>query len=87
MKRLLAFCATVTAFFYSCVGVAQHGAVGGEWREYSGDTGASKYSPLDQINRSNVAQLRVVWRRPRSTPRSSQQRRGCALRPTFAGRH
>src|SRR5262249_10857480 len=29
----------------------------------SGDLGATKYSPLEQINRSNVAQLRVEWRR------------------------
>src|SRR5512147_691814 len=64
MKRLLAYCATAVAFSYACVAFAQHGAVGGEWREYSGDLGASKYSPLDQINRSNVARLGIVWRRP-----------------------
>ena len=64
MKSLLARCATITALFYSCWAFAQHGAVDGEWREYSGDLGASKYSPLDQINRSNVARLRITWRRP-----------------------
>jgi len=32
-----------------------------EWPHYSGDAGASKYSPLDQINRSNVTQLRIAW--------------------------
>ena len=64
MKRLLAYCATVTAAFCTCSAFAQHGAVGGEWREYSGDLGATKYSPLNQINRSNVAQLRIEWRRP-----------------------
>ena len=26
-----------------------------EWRFYSGDNGATKYSPLDQIDKSNVA--------------------------------
>jgi glucose dehydrogenase len=36
----------------------------GEWRYYSGDNGARKYSPLDQINRDNVGQLRIAWRRP-----------------------
>jgi outer membrane protein assembly factor BamB len=35
-----------------------------EWRYYSGDNGAKKYSPLDQINKENVATLRVAWRRP-----------------------
>ena len=40
----------------------QHGAVGGEWPTYGGDTGGTKYSPLDQIDRDNVADLGVVWR-------------------------
>ncbi len=35
-----------------------------EWRYYSGDNGATKYSPLDQINTSNVAALKIAWRRP-----------------------
>jgi hypothetical protein len=35
-----------------------------EWRFYSGDNAATKYSPLDQINESNVATLRIAWRRP-----------------------
>jgi quinoprotein glucose dehydrogenase len=40
------------------------GPADGEWREYSGDLGASKYSPLDQIDESNVARLTIAWRRP-----------------------
>lgn len=32
-----------------------------EWRQYGGDPGASRYSPLDQINRSNVSRLKVAW--------------------------
>ena len=43
---------------------AQHGAAGGEWRAYAGDNGATKYSPLDQIDAGNVDQLRVAWTRP-----------------------
>jgi quinoprotein glucose dehydrogenase len=43
---------------------AQRGARDGEWRAYSGDAGANKYSPLDQIDRNNVARLRIAWRRP-----------------------
>jgi quinoprotein glucose dehydrogenase len=35
-----------------------------EWRYYSGDNGSTKYSPLDQINKSNVGSLHVAWRRP-----------------------
>src|SRR2546425_5187012 len=34
---------------------------GHEWRHYGGDSGGSKYSPLAQINRENVSQLKVAW--------------------------
>jgi quinoprotein glucose dehydrogenase len=33
-----------------------------EWREYGGDPGAMKYSPLADIHRGNVSGLREVWR-------------------------
>src|SRR5205809_1410708 len=32
-----------------------------DWPAYLGDTGRSLYSPLKQINRGNVAQLKVAW--------------------------
>lgn len=41
---------------------AQKGATNGEWRYYGGDAGSTKYSPLDQINASNVKQLEIAWR-------------------------
>jgi len=34
----------------------------GEWRVYGGDAGGTRYSPLDQINASNVKNLQVAWR-------------------------
>jgi quinoprotein glucose dehydrogenase len=40
------------------------GLAGVEWRYYSGDNGSKKYSPLDQINKTNVGSLRIAWRRP-----------------------
>ena len=40
----------------------QQGAPKGEWPYYGGDAGSTKYSPLDQINASNVKDLQVVWR-------------------------
>jgi quinoprotein glucose dehydrogenase len=46
------------------VALGQPGARGGEWHAYSGDLGASKYSPLEQIDKSNVSRLRIAWRRP-----------------------
>ena len=41
---------------------AQSGAAAGEWRAYAADKAGSKYSPLDQITKDNVADLRIVWR-------------------------
>ena len=35
-----------------------------DWPAYSGDKGATKYSTLDQINASNVKDLRIAWRVP-----------------------
>ena len=33
----------------------------GEWRSYAGDIGGKKYSPLDQIDASNFADLELAW--------------------------
>jgi quinoprotein glucose dehydrogenase len=41
---------------------AQQGATGAEWRAYAGDLGATKYSPLTQIDAANFSQLAVAWR-------------------------
>jgi quinoprotein glucose dehydrogenase len=38
------------------------GAVADEWRSYHGSNFSDRYSPLDQINRDNVATLEVAWR-------------------------
>ena len=37
------------------------GALAQEWRYYGGDPGGMKYSPLKQIDRRNVAQLKIAW--------------------------
>ena len=34
----------------------------GEWRAYNGNYASTRYSPLDQINRDTVKNLKVVWR-------------------------
>ena len=41
---------------------AQSDAGAGEWRAYAADKASSKYSPLDQITKDNVADLRIAWR-------------------------
>lgn len=33
-----------------------------DWPAYGGSIRATKYSPLDQINRDNVSELRIAWR-------------------------
>ena len=33
----------------------------GEWRSYAGDIGGKKYSPLDQIDASNFADVEIAW--------------------------
>jgi quinoprotein glucose dehydrogenase len=37
------------------------GAPRGDWAYYGHDAGGTRYSPLTQINRENVAQLKVAW--------------------------
>jgi quinoprotein glucose dehydrogenase len=36
----------------------------GEWRAYAGTTRGMKYSPLDQITKGNIQDLRIVWQSP-----------------------
>jgi glucose dehydrogenase len=43
---------------------AQDETRAGEWRSSGGDSTYKRYSPLAQITRDNVKNLRVVWRRP-----------------------
>ena len=43
-------------------GGMQHGAGGGEWHYYGGDAASTRYAPLDQIDRDNVAELQIAWR-------------------------
>lgn len=51
---------SITISSWGQQGVRQ-GAGKGEWRYYGGDQGGRKYSPLDQINKDNVRQLKVAW--------------------------
>ena len=47
---------------------AQDETRAGEWRSSGGDSTYKRYSPLAQITRDNVKNLRVVWRRPALDP-------------------
>ena len=42
--------------------LGQSGTTNGEWRHYGGDSGSTRYAPLDQIDAGNFNQLEVAWR-------------------------
>jgi quinoprotein glucose dehydrogenase len=58
MRRLHYILPTLLA---ASLAFGQQGAKNGEWRFYGGDAGTTKYSPLDQINASNVKDLQIAW--------------------------
>ena len=66
MRRHLLLLGTLVAVvsIWSRPVVGQYGAREQEWRSYSADSGSTKYSPVDQINKDNVEKLRIAWRRP-----------------------
>ena len=51
----LVFCAALPAY-------SQTGAKNGEWTTYGGDSGNTRYAPLDQITPDNFSKLQVAWR-------------------------
>lgn len=48
--------------FSSTTSQAQQGAPNGEWPNYGGDLGHTRYSALDQIDASNFKDLDIAWR-------------------------
>ena len=64
MRHRTFMAACTLSLLLSATSQAQRGTNGGQWPNHSGDKGSTKYAPLDQINRSNVRNLHVAWRRP-----------------------
>ena len=62
LTKTMVVALTFVALALTQVGTAQKGAANREWRHYGGDAGGTKYSPLDQINASNVKNLQIAWR-------------------------
>ena len=62
-RRTLMVCLSVFVLLVSGIAMGQEGAGGAaqEWRVAGHDPGAMRYSPLDQINRGNVARLQRAW--------------------------
>src|SRR5262245_26343406 len=49
-----------------------------EWRAYGGTNAGAKYSPLDQIDKTNVNRLKIAWRQ---SVMPAEVRRGRATVP------
>ena len=60
MRRRPTIAAIVVLALTAAV-AAQHKTRDGEWAHYGGDAGGLKYSPLTQIDRTNVAKLQLAW--------------------------
>ena len=54
--------AFLIAFLLPLPASAQSGTADGEWRVFGGDAAHTRYTPLDQIDASNAAELEIVWR-------------------------
>ena len=59
--RYLVYGLLTALVIWAFPGMAQQGAKGGEWRAYSAESGSTRYSPLEQINRDNFKDLQVAW--------------------------
>ena len=60
--KLCAPLVVVTALALSNGSFLQAQQEGGEWRNYFGEVNGTKYSPLSQIDKDNVKDLRIAWR-------------------------
>src|SRR5438128_9850082 len=64
MRRLGRFVALAAGLFAAATGVGGQARPYTTWTAYSGGAHSSQYSALNQINKSNVSQLHVVWTFP-----------------------
>ena len=51
----------------------------GEWRAYAADKASTKYSPLDQINKDTVKNVRIAWRQSATPPEVRRQGRDASI--------
>ena len=54
--------AAASLILLSCATAFSEGTDNGAWTHHSGGLDSSKYSPLSQVDASNVADLKVAWR-------------------------
>src|SRR3954452_22683647 len=60
--------------------IAQSASEANDWPMYGRDPGSSRFSPLDQINRENVSQLKRAW-----TYHTGETGRGWETTPIVVG--
>lgn len=61
MRRTTLLLSFVVFFGVLSVADAQKEKPSADWPAYGRDAGGSRFSPLDQINRANVGQLKIAW--------------------------
>ena len=54
-------CLSITALFFLGAQQCRPEGANRDWPVYGGSPEGTRYSPLKQINRSNVGQLEVAW--------------------------
>jgi len=59
--RFIVFGLLIGLIVWAFPQMAQQGAKNAEWRAYAGDSGGTRYSPLELINRDNAKDLQVAW--------------------------
>ena len=64
VRRWLACLLGAVALACAVSPVRAQDGTSGEWRVNGGDSGFTRYAPLDQINADTVHDLEIVWRRP-----------------------
>ncbi len=59
MKRILSACVALSLL--ACAPGGAQESADFEWRAYGGTNAATRYAPLDLINRDNVGELEIAW--------------------------
>ena len=67
---LILSCALLAATYPR--GAVDDTSLAAEWRSYAGTNASNKYSPLDQINKDSVRNLRIAWRQSVTPPEIRQ---------------
>src|SRR5438093_3467546 len=59
--RVASYVLLIAVLCWALPAMGQYRAKNGQWRTYGGEEASTRYSPLDQINRDNVKNLKIAW--------------------------